>query len=167
MIWIAAVFALLVLAIWLWLAVLPIGLGINGFIGPNDEYPIEGRVVSGSPFGKLVRRFRGKDGDDPASGIVVFGRAHFAGNDAGPYLICHEIGHLVSAMRVGRWSHTLRYLTDGGFAKADEEWAHDFALKYQSDGLVRILFERMAKAEQKRTGSVTKVAGGAARLEAK
>lgn len=161
MIWIAAVFALLVLAIWLWLAVLPIGLGINGFIGPNDEYPIEGRVVSGSPFGKLVRRFRGKDGDDPASGIVVFGRAHFAGSDAGPYLVCHELGHVVSGMKIGRYLHTFKYLTDGAFAKADEAWAHQFALDHQSDGLIQLLFKRMAAAEAKR-GEPVKVAGGTA-----
>lgn len=156
--WLAAGLAALVVALWLWLAVLPIGLGIDGKIGPNDEYHVKGRVVSGSPFGKLVRLFRGKDSGDPASGIVVFGRAHFAGRNSGPYLICHELGHLVSAMEIGRYRHTFRYLTDGAFAKAEEEWAHAFGVEHQSDGLIRILFDRMAAAEAKQ-GTETKVDG--------
>lgn len=150
----------LVVGLWLWLAVLPIGLGIDGKVGPEgDEYHVKGRVVSGSPFGKLVRLFRGKDGGDPASGIVVFGRAHFAGRNAGPYIVCHELGHLYWAVIVGRFRHTFRYVTEPEKAKIEEAWCHNFAFEHQSDGLVRILFERMAAAEQKRTGTVTKVDG--------
>lgn len=149
----------LVVGVFCWLALFKIGTGISGHIGPQNEYPIEGRVVGGSPFGRLVRLFRGRGQNDPASGIVVFGRAHFAGESAGPYLVCHELGHLYWAMILGRFRHTFRYVTEPEKAKEEEAWCHQFALDHQSDGLVRILYERMAAAEQKRTGSVTKVDG--------
>jgi len=140
MIWLALA-GLLILACWVYLAVLPLGTGVHGMIGP---FPVNGRVVASSPFARFVRLLRGKGANDPPSGITLLGRIHLWG-PASDVLICHEFGHLIAAEEMGAWRYLWRYVTDGPFRRAEELRCQVFGVQYASDGLVRIIGERVRR----------------------
>lgn len=143
--WILLGLLALVVGLWLWLAVLPIGLGITGKIGPNDEHSVDGRIVGHSPFARLVRLFRGKGANDPPSGITLLGRVHLWG-PASDVLICHELGHLVRAAAIGKWRYLWRYITDADFRTTEEATCAAFGLAYHTDGFVTVLGQRIRAA---------------------
>lgn len=142
MIWIAAGLVALVVGLWLWLAVFPIGMGFHGTIAGE---PVSCRVVVGSWFAKLVHRLRGLPSNVTA-GITVLGRIHFSAA-AGAVLIAHEVGHVQRAKKLGAYRYLWRYVTDGSFAKAEEEACHGFAMANAFSGYVRTIAARMPKGK--------------------
>lgn len=131
---------LVVVALWLWLAVLPIG---TGFHGQLDGEPVTCRVVVGSWFAKVVHRLRGLP-KNVTAGITILGRVHFSAR-ASDWLIAHEIGHVVRANDVGPYRYLWRYVTDGQFAKAEEAACDAFAEQHRQSGYVRTIAARMPR----------------------
>lgn len=141
LLWIALCVVALVVGLWVWLAVLPIGTGFHGHIGAA---PVSCRVVVGSWFAKLVHRLRGLPKAHTA-GITVLGRVHFSAR-ANVWLIAHEIGHIQRA-KAAPYRYLWRYVTSAAFREAEEDACDAFANEHLATGYVRTIAARMPKGK--------------------
>lgn len=136
MIWLLVPAAIL-LALWLWLAVLPLGTGFHGTVGGR---PVDIRVIANAPLAKLMRKL-GKVPPGRSNAVTLFGRMHFSGPGT-PWLVAHELGHHVrGSNRIG---YVLRYCFDSEFRGSEEVACNVFASKHENAAVVRAIYKRLA-----------------------